>query len=87
MRQNVSCEKIHTFPDFKGITHGNENIRRGKDRMCVLPVYHSRGVMIGSVQKTLFYLFNRVITLSLTLLDGKSKNKGIHEVRAAVARK
>jgi len=35
--------------------------KRKRQDVCVASVY---GVMEGSVQKTLFYLFNQVITLS-----------------------
>lgn len=60
--------------------------KRQRQDVCVAS-YCSYGVRKGPVQKTLFYLFNQVITLSPTLLDGKSRNKGIHEVRLGVARK
>lgn len=59
---------------------------RGKAGMCVLPIYCSRGVMKVSVQKISCYLFNQVITLSGTF-GCKHRNKGIHEVRLAIARK
>lgn len=62
VRAFAHCEKvIQNFPDFKGITHWNENTRGGAyEDVSVASVY---GVGKGSVQKTLFCLFNQVITL------------------------
>lgn len=43
--------------------------------MCLLPVYYNHGVIKSSVQKTLFYLFNQVITLFPKPLDASAEIK------------
>ena len=55
--------------------------------MCGLPVQYSHGVIKRSVQKTVFYLFNQVITLSPKLLDANAEIKVFMKSSLAVARK